>query len=276
PMTTVPQLAHTLQTLFTTTADQLARQTGFVRRASKLTGAVFSQTVVFTWLADPEATLETMTQTAASLGTPITPQALDERFQPARAHAPGCPRGPGHHSLAATLRRGLLAGQSRHPLARRVGGGLARLWRQHRLRQHSRDQVLRPPGPGHRRLDSADPPACPGLGFRHCSGRRGPARRLAAAGGPGLFRYRGVSAPGPAERLLAESPAARRQDLRYGRPRVAAVGLAGQATGGALGVADPARGYATSAVPVTRRAGAECRGPEAARAVAQSRPRQGH
>jgi len=84
-MTTVPQLAHTLQTLFTTTADQLARQTGFVRRASKLTGAVFSQTVVFTWLADPEATLETMTQTAASLGTPITPQALDERFQPAAA-----------------------------------------------------------------------------------------------------------------------------------------------------------------------------------------------
>ena len=35
-MTTVPQLAHTLQTLFTTTAEQLARQTGFVRRTSKL------------------------------------------------------------------------------------------------------------------------------------------------------------------------------------------------------------------------------------------------
>jgi len=69
-MTTVPQLARTLQTLFTTTADQLAWQTGFVRRASKLTGAVFAQTVVFTWLADPQATLEAMAQTAAGLGPP--------------------------------------------------------------------------------------------------------------------------------------------------------------------------------------------------------------
>jgi hypothetical protein len=84
-MTTVPQLARILQTLFTTTADQLARQTGFVRRTSKLTGAVFAQTVVFTWLADPHATLETMTQAAAGLGAPITPQALDERFHPAAA-----------------------------------------------------------------------------------------------------------------------------------------------------------------------------------------------
>jgi Transposase DDE domain len=84
-MTTVPQLAHTLQILFTTTAEQLARQTGFVRRSSKLTGPVFAQTVVFTWLADPQATLEAMAQTAAGLGTSITPQGLDERFHPAAA-----------------------------------------------------------------------------------------------------------------------------------------------------------------------------------------------
>src|SRR4029450_12778030 len=85
PMTTVPQLARTLQTLFTTTAEQLARQTGFVRRASKLTGPVSPQTVVSPWLADPNATLETMAQTAAGLGAPITPQGLDERFHPAAA-----------------------------------------------------------------------------------------------------------------------------------------------------------------------------------------------
>jgi hypothetical protein len=84
-MTTVPRLARTLQTLFTTTAEQLARQTGFVRRTSKLTGAVFAQTVVFTWLADPQATLEAMAQTAAGLGTPITPQGLDGRFHSAAA-----------------------------------------------------------------------------------------------------------------------------------------------------------------------------------------------
>lgn len=84
-MITVPQLALTLQTLFTTTAEPLARQTGFVRRASKLSGAVFAQTVVFTWLADPDATLESMAQTAAGLGTPISPQGLDQRFHPAAA-----------------------------------------------------------------------------------------------------------------------------------------------------------------------------------------------
>jgi hypothetical protein len=84
-MTRLAELAHTLQALFTTTAEQLARQTGFVRRKSKLTGALFAQTVVFSWLADPQATLETMVQTAAGLGTPITPQGLDERFHPAAA-----------------------------------------------------------------------------------------------------------------------------------------------------------------------------------------------
>jgi len=56
-MTTVPQLAHTLQTLFTTTAEQLARQTGFVRRTSKLTGPIFAQTVVFTWKLWPKPRL---------------------------------------------------------------------------------------------------------------------------------------------------------------------------------------------------------------------------
>jgi hypothetical protein len=84
-MTSLSELARALQTLFTTTADQLARQTGFVRRSSKLTGSVFAQTVVFTWLADPQATLEAMAQTAAGLGAPITPQGLDGRFHPAAA-----------------------------------------------------------------------------------------------------------------------------------------------------------------------------------------------
>jgi hypothetical protein len=85
-MTSLLELARALQTVFTESAEQLARQTGFVRRSSKLTGAVFAQTVVFTWLADPNATLETMAQTAAGLGTAITPQGLDERFRPAAAH----------------------------------------------------------------------------------------------------------------------------------------------------------------------------------------------
>jgi hypothetical protein len=56
-MTTVPQLVQTLQTLFTTMADSLARATGFVQRRSKLTGAAFAQALVFGWLANPQASL---------------------------------------------------------------------------------------------------------------------------------------------------------------------------------------------------------------------------
>jgi len=50
-MTTVTQLTQALQEVFTTTVDALARRTGFVQRTSKLTGALFAQTLVFDWLA---------------------------------------------------------------------------------------------------------------------------------------------------------------------------------------------------------------------------------
>jgi hypothetical protein len=64
-MTTVPHLAQTLQTLVTTTADTLARATGFVQRQSKLTGAAFAQALVFGWLANPQASLGELAQAAA-------------------------------------------------------------------------------------------------------------------------------------------------------------------------------------------------------------------
>lgn len=84
-MTTLTELATTLQTLLTTTADQVARATGFVRRASPLTGARWVQTVVFGWLADPQASLEALAQTAALVGAPVSAQALDQRWGPAAA-----------------------------------------------------------------------------------------------------------------------------------------------------------------------------------------------
>src|SRR5256885_16137853 len=76
-MTTVPQLAQTLQTLFTTTADAAARATGFVQRRSKLTGAAFVHALVFGWLANPHASLAALAQAAAVPGVPISPQGLD-------------------------------------------------------------------------------------------------------------------------------------------------------------------------------------------------------
>jgi hypothetical protein len=84
-MTTVPQLAQTLQTVFTTTADAAARATGFVQRRSKLTGAAFVQALVFGWLANPHASLAALAQAVAVAGVAISPQGLDQRFTEAAA-----------------------------------------------------------------------------------------------------------------------------------------------------------------------------------------------
>jgi hypothetical protein len=84
-MTTVPQLAQTLQTVFTTTADAAARATGFVQRRSKLSGAAFVQALVFGWLADSHASLAALAQAAAVAGVVISPQGLDQRCTEAAA-----------------------------------------------------------------------------------------------------------------------------------------------------------------------------------------------
>ena len=67
-MTTIPQVAHAMREILTTTADEAARATRFVQRTSALGGATFSQTLVFGFLGNPRATLEELTQTAATLG----------------------------------------------------------------------------------------------------------------------------------------------------------------------------------------------------------------
>jgi len=84
-MTTVAELTHALQEVFTTTADALARRTGFVQRASKLTGAAFVQALVFGWLANPQASVEGLAQAAAAVGVAISAQGLDQRFTEAAA-----------------------------------------------------------------------------------------------------------------------------------------------------------------------------------------------
>src|SRR4051794_13284898 len=78
-VTTIAQLAASLQSLFTTTADEIARRSGFVERTSKLTGALFAQALVFGWLANPDASLPQLAAAAALAGVSITPQGLDQR-----------------------------------------------------------------------------------------------------------------------------------------------------------------------------------------------------
>lgn len=78
--TSIPEVAEKVWRILTTVATEVERSSGFVQRRSKLTGAVFVQTVVLGWLDKPAATLEQLSQMAARLGVRISPQGLDQRF----------------------------------------------------------------------------------------------------------------------------------------------------------------------------------------------------
>ncbi len=84
-MYTLSQVPNKMQQILTTTADETAHQHGFVERSRKLTGSRFVETLVFTWLASPDATYTELAQTAGVLGTPIIRQAIEQRFTPEAA-----------------------------------------------------------------------------------------------------------------------------------------------------------------------------------------------
>jgi hypothetical protein len=68
-------LAAALQTLLTNDADTAAKESGFIIRKRKITGAGFVQSLVLTWMNDPRAMLEDL---AAPLGVAL--QSLHERL----------------------------------------------------------------------------------------------------------------------------------------------------------------------------------------------------
>ena len=80
PMDIIPQVAGAMQTVLTTCANTAAKATKFIKRERKLTGAAFVQTLVFGFLANPEATYEQLSQTAVSIGVEVTPQAIEQRL----------------------------------------------------------------------------------------------------------------------------------------------------------------------------------------------------
>ena len=79
-MLDVTNLAPKLQVFFTQTAEAIARQTKFVQRASKLTGALFLQSVVFGFEDQPQASLTDLIETSDNLGLVITKQGLQDRI----------------------------------------------------------------------------------------------------------------------------------------------------------------------------------------------------
>ena len=85
-MTTIAELAQIMQALLTTTADAVAKKTGFVERQRTVTGSGFAQTLVLGYMATPDATREELRQTAAGAGMVLSTQGLDKRFTPKAAY----------------------------------------------------------------------------------------------------------------------------------------------------------------------------------------------
>jgi hypothetical protein len=78
-------VAKAMQRLLTVRAEEVARETGCTQRASELGGAGLVQTLVFGYLNNPLASCEDLAQTAATLGHPVSPQAIDQRCTAATA-----------------------------------------------------------------------------------------------------------------------------------------------------------------------------------------------
>jgi hypothetical protein len=116
-MQSVTQVSTAMQTLLTAMADKLARETGFVRRASKLTGAQFAQALVFGWLSAPQATVQQLAQMAGTVGVAISPQGLDQRFSPAAAQLL-------YRLLEAAVQQVVATDPVAIPLLQRFAGGV--------------------------------------------------------------------------------------------------------------------------------------------------------
>ena len=85
-MTTVAELSQILQQLLIEDANRLGRESGFIQRQRKLSGATFAQSLVFGWQANPKASLEELCQSARVCGVEISPQGLQERLNSKQAH----------------------------------------------------------------------------------------------------------------------------------------------------------------------------------------------
>lgn len=79
-MKTVTQVCKAMQPLLIDKANELAIETGFMERERVLTGSSFITGLMFGWQANPEASLEGLSQSVGNAGTPITRQGLAYRF----------------------------------------------------------------------------------------------------------------------------------------------------------------------------------------------------
>jgi hypothetical protein len=79
-MSSIEEVAQAIQEVLGPVADVLGRESGFIQRERAMSGSQFAQMVVFGWWSNPQATLEELAQSGASVGVTISGQGLDQRF----------------------------------------------------------------------------------------------------------------------------------------------------------------------------------------------------
>jgi DDE family transposase len=81
-MSIIGHVAVSLQRALGVALDAIGRRTGVIQRQRKFSGASLLKTMVLTVLKSPNATTDDFVATAAQLGVPVTPQAVEKRFTP--------------------------------------------------------------------------------------------------------------------------------------------------------------------------------------------------
>jgi hypothetical protein len=79
-MSSIEEVVQAIQEVLGPVAEALGRESGFIRRERAMSGSQFAQMVVFGWWSNPQATLEELAQSGASVGITISGQGLDQRF----------------------------------------------------------------------------------------------------------------------------------------------------------------------------------------------------
>jgi Transposase DDE domain len=79
-MRTVSQIAQALQEVLNERVEALAKETKFIQRIRKISGADFAQALIFGWLQDPEVTMSGLTQILQRRAVTISEPGLSERF----------------------------------------------------------------------------------------------------------------------------------------------------------------------------------------------------
>jgi hypothetical protein len=81
-MSSVAYVEQQLQSILEERANELARETGCIKRERKFSGADVVQTLVFGWQQHPDASLEQLASTAEVREVSVTDTAVHKRFTP--------------------------------------------------------------------------------------------------------------------------------------------------------------------------------------------------